>query len=36
MLSTDANIPAELSRPEMVAILNEHDASLRSTGQDST
>jgi sulfate adenylyltransferase len=35
MLSTDADIPPEFSRPEVVAILKEYYASLRSTGQDS-
>ena len=34
MLSTDADIPPEFSRPEVVAILKEYYASLRSTGQD--
>jgi sulfate adenylyltransferase len=33
MLSTDANIPPEFSRPEVVAILKEYYAGLRSTGQ---
>ena len=33
MLSTDAAIPPEFSRPEVVAILKEYYASLRSTGQ---
>jgi ATP sulfurylase len=32
MLSTDADIPPEFSRPEVVAILREYYASLRSTG----
>ena len=32
MLSTDADIPPEFSRPEVVAILKEYYASLRSTG----
>jgi len=32
MLSTDADIPPEFSRPEVVAILKEHYASLRSMG----
>jgi sulfate adenylyltransferase len=32
MLSTDAEIPPEFSRPEVVAILKEYYASLRSTG----
>src|SRR5262245_25699977 len=32
MLSTDAAIPPEFSRPEVVAILKEYYASLRSTG----
>jgi sulfate adenylyltransferase len=31
MLSTDAQIPPEFSRPEVVAILKEYYASLRST-----
>jgi sulfate adenylyltransferase len=31
MLSTDADIPPEFSRPEVVAILKEYYASLRST-----
>jgi sulfate adenylyltransferase len=31
MLSSDANIPPEFSRPEVVAILKEYYASLRST-----
>jgi len=35
MLSTDAPIPPEFSRPEVVAILREYYASLRSTGQAS-
>jgi sulfate adenylyltransferase len=33
MLSTDAPIPPEFSRPEVVAILREYYAGLRSTGQ---
>jgi sulfate adenylyltransferase len=33
MLSTDAEIPPEFSRPEVVAILKEYYASLRSSGQ---
>ena len=33
MLSNDADIPPEFSRPEVVAILKEYYASLRSTGQ---
>jgi sulfate adenylyltransferase len=33
MLSTDANIPPEFSRPEVVTILKEYYAGLRSTGQ---
>ena len=32
MLSTNADIPREFSRPEVVAILKEYYASLRSTG----
>jgi sulfate adenylyltransferase len=32
MLSTDAEIPPEFSRPEVVAILKEYYASLRPTG----
>ena len=32
MLSTDADIPPEFSRPEVVAILKEYYASLRPTG----
>jgi sulfate adenylyltransferase len=32
MLSSDADIPPEFSRPEVVAILKEYYASLRSTG----
>jgi sulfate adenylyltransferase len=36
MLSTDAEIPPEFSRPEVVAILREYYASLRSGGQRST
>jgi sulfate adenylyltransferase len=32
MLSTDADIPPEFSRPEVVAILKDYYASLRSTG----
>ncbi len=32
MLSTDAEIPPEFSRPEVVAILKEYYASLRSSG----
>jgi sulfate adenylyltransferase len=32
MLSTDADIPLEFSRPEVVAILKEYYASLPSTG----
>jgi sulfate adenylyltransferase len=32
MLCTDADIPPEFSRPEVVAILREYYASLRSTG----
>jgi sulfate adenylyltransferase len=32
MLSTNADIPPEFSRPEVVAILREYYASLRSTG----
>ncbi len=32
MLSTDADIPPEFSRPEVVAILKEYYASLRSAG----
>jgi sulfate adenylyltransferase len=32
MLSTDAEIPPEFSRPEVVAILKEYYASLRSAG----
>jgi len=35
MLSTDADIPPEFSRPEVVAILKEYYASLRSTGSAS-
>ena len=35
MLSTDADIPPEFSRPEVVAILKEYYASLRATGRDS-
>jgi sulfate adenylyltransferase len=35
MLSTDAEIPPEFSRPEVVAILKEYYASLRSTGSAS-
>jgi sulfate adenylyltransferase len=35
MLSTDADIPPEFSRPEVVAILREYYASLRSTGKGS-
>jgi sulfate adenylyltransferase len=35
MLSTDANIPPEFSRPEVVAILKEYYASLRSRCQSS-
>jgi sulfate adenylyltransferase len=35
MLSTDAPIPPEFSRPEVVAILREYYASLRSAGQAS-
>jgi ATP sulfurylase len=31
MLSTGANIPPEFSRPEVVAILREYYASLRTT-----
>ena len=34
MLSTDAVIPPEFSRPEVVAILKEYYAGLRSTGAD--
>jgi ATP sulfurylase len=34
MLSTDAAIPPEFSRPEVVAILKEYYAGLRSTGAD--
>jgi sulfate adenylyltransferase len=34
MLSTDADIPPEFSRPEVVAILKEYYASLRQTGSD--
>ncbi len=34
MLSTDADIPPEFSRPEVVAILKEYYASLRPTGAD--
>jgi sulfate adenylyltransferase len=34
MLSTNADIPPEFSRPEVVAILREYYASLRSTGLD--
>jgi sulfate adenylyltransferase len=34
MLSTDAEIPPEFSRPEVVAILKEYYASLRSSGRD--
>jgi sulfate adenylyltransferase len=33
MLSTDAEIPPEFSRPEVVAILKEYYASLRSSGR---
>ena len=36
MLSTDAEIPPEFSRPEVVAILKEYYASLRSTDPDPT
>ena len=36
MLSTDADIPPEFSRPEVVAILKEYYASLRSTGSNPT
>jgi len=36
MLSTDADIPPEFSRPEVVAILKEYYASLRSTGSSPT
>jgi sulfate adenylyltransferase len=32
MLSSDADIPPEFSRPEVVAILKDYYASLRSTG----
>jgi sulfate adenylyltransferase len=32
MLSTGADVPPEFSRPEVVAILREYYASLRSTG----
>jgi sulfate adenylyltransferase len=35
MLSTDADIPPEFSRPEVVAILREYYASLRSPGAHS-
>jgi hypothetical protein len=35
MLSTDAEIPPEFSRPEVVAILRAYYASLRSTGAGS-
>ncbi len=35
MLSTDAEIPPEFSRPEVVAILKEYYASLRSTDKGS-
>ncbi len=35
MLSSDADIPPEFSRPEVVAILKEYYASLRSTGLSS-
>jgi sulfate adenylyltransferase len=34
MLSSDAQIPPEFSRPEVVAILKEYYASLRSAGAD--
>ena len=34
MLSTDADIPPEFSRPEVVAILKEYYAGLRSAGSD--
>ena len=34
MLSTDAEIPPEFSRPEVVAILREYYASLRPPGSD--
>ena len=34
MLSTDAPVPPEFSRPEVVAILKEYYAGLRSTGLD--
>jgi sulfate adenylyltransferase len=34
MLSTDADIPPEFSRPEVVAILKEYYAGLRATGSD--
>ncbi len=32
MLSSNADIPPEFSRPEVVAILKEYYAGLRSTG----
>jgi sulfate adenylyltransferase len=36
LLSSNADIPPEFSRPEVVAILKEYYASLRSTGQSQT
>jgi sulfate adenylyltransferase len=36
MLSSNADIPPEFSRPEVVAILKEYYAGLRSTGQSPT